>query len=156
MRDLRGRPGRGARSASPTPASCSRTSPRRDGVAAMGALLAPGGAVVLEDIDFTGAFCHPETGATGATSSCTARPSAGGAATPTWAPACRRSCNRAGLHDVEVRVAQPVALTGPDKRVTLLTLERIAPAVVAERVAGEAEVAAPSTSCAPSPRTRPR
>ena len=111
-------------------------------VAAMGALLAPGGAVVLEDIDFTGAFCHPDHRGYRRYVELyreTVRRRGGDADLGPRLPAL---LHRAGLHAVEVRVAQPVALTGPDKQVTLLTLERIAPAVVAERVAGEAEVAA--------------
>ena len=108
----------------------------------MGALLAPGGAVVLEDIDFTGAFCHPDHRGYRRYVELyreTVRRRGGDADLGPRLPAL---LHRAGLHAVEVRVAQPVALTGPGKQVTLLTLERIAPAVVAERVASEAEVAA--------------
>jgi SAM-dependent methyltransferase len=110
-------------------------------VAAMGALLDPGGAVVLEDIDFTGAFCHPDNRGYRRYVDLyreTVRRRGGDADLGPRLPAL---LHQAGLPAVEVRVAQPVALTGPGKRVNLLTLERIAPAVVAERVASEAEVA---------------
>jgi SAM-dependent methyltransferase len=109
-------------------------------VEGMAALLAPGGAVVLEDIDFTGAFCHPANRGYRRYVELyreTVRRRGGDADLGPQLPALLR---RAGMHAVDVRVAQPVALTGPGKAVNLLTLERIAPAVLAERVAGEAEV----------------
>jgi predicted O-methyltransferase YrrM len=110
-------------------------------VAGMAATVTPGGAVVVEDIDFQGAFCQPANRAYQRYLELyreTVRRRGGNADIGPLLPSFLRA---AGLRAIGVRVVQPVALDGDGKRVSHLTLERIAAAAVAEGVAGEAEVA---------------
>jgi SAM-dependent methyltransferase len=110
-------------------------------VAGMAAVVAHGGAVVLEDIDYRGSFCQPANRTYERYLELyreTVRRRGGNADIGPQLPMFLRE---AGLRDVGVRVVQPVAFEGDANRVHHLTLERIAPAVVAEGVATEAEVA---------------
>jgi SAM-dependent methyltransferase len=105
--------------------------------------LRAGGTLILEDIDFTGAFCYP--------------------ANPAFARYCelyvqvieRRGgdanvgarlyglCLTAGLRDVHAQVVQPMHCgTCEEKSISLSTMVNIADAILGERLAGEAEVRA--------------
>jgi SAM-dependent methyltransferase len=110
--------------------------------AAMAARVAPGGAVAVEDVDHSGCFCQPANAGYRRYVELyreTVRRRGGDADLGPRLPALLRA---AGLQDLGVRVVQPVALTGAGKAMCLLTLERITPAVVAEGVTSEADVAA--------------
>ena len=109
-------------------------------VAAMARVAAPGGRVVVEDIDYTASFCHPESAVFRRYVELyqeTVRRRGGDSGIGPALPALLRS---AGLHLAGVNVVQPVAVDGPLKMANYLTLDRIAAAVVAEGVATEVEV----------------
>ena len=109
---------------------------RRDFVARACRALRPTGVLVLEDIDFAGAFCHPANAAY--TRSCelyreVIRRRGGDADV---GPSLYGLCREAGLDPVEVQVVQPVE-AGRDSRKSLMlsTLMNIADAVLAEAIA---------------------
>jgi SAM-dependent methyltransferase len=101
-----------------------------------------GGSVVVEDIDFTGSFCHP---------ACTAYERylqlyrmvvarRGGDAD--IGPKLYGLARRAGWRDVQVDVVQPTFVAGPGKQIALLTLVNVADAILEERLATEPELEA--------------
>jgi SAM-dependent methyltransferase len=98
------------------------------------AQLAPGGVLVVEDIDFTGHSCHPDSPAfwryvTWYTESAQARgvdPNIG-----PRLPSLLRSC---GLEVLGMNVVQPAGFAGEAKLVSPLTLEAITDAVLASAV----------------------
>lgn len=103
-------------------------------------LLAPGGIMVLEDIDFTGSFCHPHLGAYWRFVELyreTVRRRGGNA---DIGPALPGLLLAAGLEDVGVNVCQPAGLSGEAKLMAPLTLGRISESVVQEGVATGSEV----------------
>ena len=111
-------------------------------VEAMTKVAAPGGVVIVEDIDYTASFCHPDSAAFRRYVELyqeTVRRRGGDSGIGPALPSLLRS---AGLRSVAVSVAQPVALDGPLKMANYLTLDRIAKAVIAEGVASLAEVQA--------------
>lgn len=111
-------------------------------VGALAAVIAPGGKVIVEDVDFTGAFCFPRSQAYTRSVQLyqdTVRRRGGNADIGPQLPALLRT---AGLEDVQVRVVQPTSLDGGAKLMCLLTLERTAAAIVGEGVASTEEVAA--------------
>ena len=111
-------------------------------VAAMAKVAAPGGLVIVEDIDYTASFCHPESAIFRRYVELyqeSVRRRGGDSGIGPALPALLRS---AGLHVAGVNVVQPVAFDGPLKMANYLTLNRIATAVVAEGVATEVEVQA--------------
>lgn len=110
-------------------------------VTAMASVLAPGGVVVIEDVDFTGSFCHPDNRGYRRYLELyreTIHRRGGNADIGPSLPGLLRD---AGLRDIGVRVVQPVALHGEGKLVSYLTLERITQALLAERVTTEDELA---------------
>ena len=118
-----------------------------DPAAAMERLVAaarPGGLVVLEDVDFTGAFCHPESRAYRRfweLFPATIRANGGD---PTFGRALPGLLARAGVRDVDVRVVQAAGREPDVKLMPALTFENTIDAVVraglAEREAVEAMV----------------
>ncbi|MGH4006901.1 MAG: methyltransferase domain-containing protein [Pseudonocardiaceae bacterium] len=108
----------------------------------LAALTAPGGKVIVEDVDFTGAFCFPPSNAYTRSVQLyqeTVRRRGGNADIGPALPSLLRT---AGLQDVQVRAVQPVSLDGATKVMCVLTLERTAAAVVGEGIASAEEVAA--------------
>ena len=104
------------------------------------ARLAPGGVLMVEDIDFRGHFCEPPSPRSTATSSSTPRPRALGGVTRTSVPACPGCCCDAGLADVQMYVVQPAGLVGDVKQMAALTMEAIADSVLAAELAERAEI----------------
>jgi len=103
--------------------------------------LRPGGAAVVEDIDFTGYFCCPPSAAHDryvALYRETVRRRGGNA---DLGPSLPGLLAQAGFEAVDVAVSQACGLTGEAKLIPPLTLERIADAVVGEGVATTGEVA---------------
>ena len=111
-------------------------------IGSMAAALRPGGVLVVEDVDFGGAFCHP--------------PNAGYERYSSWyrEVVARRGgnaelgrelygmCLDAGLAAVEVDVVQPTHGGGePEKALSLSTLTNIADAIIGEGLASAEEVA---------------
>lgn len=108
---------------------------------AMAATVAPGGVVIVEDIDFTGYFCHPACDAHDRYVQLyreTVRRRGGNA---DLGPALPGLLHAAGLERVGASVSQACDVTGDAKLIPPLTLERIAAAVVEEGVARADEVA---------------
>jgi predicted O-methyltransferase YrrM len=111
-------------------------------VAAMAAAVRPGGAVVVEDIDFTGYFCHPPSRAHELYLDWyreTVGRRGGDADLGLTLPAL---LGGVGLEDVSVSVSQACAVRGETKLIPPLTLERIADAVLGEGVASAEELGA--------------
>ena len=109
-------------------------------VAGMADVVMSGGVVVVEDIDYTASFCHPDNAGFRRYVELyqeTVRRRGGDSGIGPALPALLRA---AGLHSIGVEVVQPVAFDGPLKMANYLTLDRIATAVVDEGVAGPGEV----------------
>lgn len=113
-------------------------------VSGLAAVIAPGGKVIVEDVDFTAAFCFPPSDAYTRSVQLyqqTVRRRGGNADIGPALPGLLRT---AGLEDVQVRAVQPVSLDGGPKVMCVLTLERTAAAIVDEGIASAEEVAAVS------------
>ncbi len=110
-------------------------------VGAMRDALRPGGILVLEDIDFTGAFCHPPHPAFArycALYRAVIQRRGGDAA---LGPQIWGLCADAGLRGVEVAVVHPVHTgSAPEKALSLSTLVNIRDAVLAEGLATSEEL----------------
>lgn len=109
-------------------------------IARMQNWLKPGGMLVIEDIDFTGHFCHPESAAFRRyvelyTSAVQRR---GG--DPHIGPRIPPLLVAAGYAHVEMHVVQPAGIEGEVKLLNPLTMENIADAVVADGLASHSEV----------------
>jgi SAM-dependent methyltransferase len=103
--------------------------------------LKPGGAVVVEDIDFRGYFCEPECPAMWryvALYTETCRRKGGDANIGPRLPAL---LTEAGFENVQMNVVQPAGASfGEVKLLTPITMENIADAVLAEGLASAAEI----------------
>jgi len=111
-------------------------------VAHMKSALRPGGALVLQDIDFRGHFSYPEDPALARyvdLYSETVRRRGGDA---NIGPRLARFLIDAGLVDVHIRIVQPAAMVGDVKLIAGLTMESTADAVIAEGLASKSEVEA--------------
>jgi SAM-dependent methyltransferase len=102
--------------------------------------LRPGGLMVIEDIDFAGHFCHPDSAAFRRyvdlyTSAVQRR---GGDAN--IGPRLPGLLAQTGLQRIEMHVVQPAGWDGDVKLVTPLTMESIADTVLAEGLASRTEV----------------
>ena len=102
--------------------------------------LRPGGVVAVEDIDFSGHFTCPESEAFQRYHRlyCSVVTRRGG--DPNIGlrlPALLKQC---GFDDIDVHVVQPVAMQGPAKLMNPLTMENIAAAVLADRLATQDEI----------------
>ena len=109
-------------------------------VEAMTEAVRPGGAVVIEDIDFTGYFCYPPCPSHDRYVEWyreTVRRRGGDA---DLGPRLPSLLHQVGLEGIGVRVWQECALEGEAKLIPPLTLARIADSVVAEGVAPIDEV----------------
>jgi len=104
------------------------------------AALRPGGAVVLEDVDFTGYFCHPEIPAFRRYVELYTALAARRGGNPNIGRRLPELASAAGFEDVEMRVVQHASTRGDVRMVSALTMENIADAVVAEGLAGLEEV----------------
>jgi SAM-dependent methyltransferase len=104
-------------------------------VANLTAQLAPGGVLIVEDIDFTGHFCRPEHPAFWRYVEwyCAAVRARG--CDPDIGPRVPGLLIEAGLHDVGLHVVQPAGFTGEVTLIGPITLEAIADAVLAAGLA---------------------
>ena len=103
-------------------------------------LLAPGGRIAVEDIDMSGSFCHPPDPSQDrfeALYTEAVRRGGGDADLGRRLPAVALA---AGLADANWRVFQPVYASGPEKRLTAVTMEMIRSAVLRHRLAREDEI----------------
>lgn len=109
-------------------------------LAHMKAALKPGGVIVLADTDFDGHFCEPECPALARYIDLYSRTMArkgGDANRGRRLPALLRE---AGIADVRMNIVQPAGFDGEARLMTPLTMEAIAPAVLREGLASEAEI----------------
>ncbi len=100
-----------------------------------------GGVIVVEDIDFRGHFCCPESAALWRYVELyteLVRRKGGDANIGPRLPALLTD---AGFENVQLHVVQPAGVVGEVKLITPITMERIGSAVVAEGLASAAEVA---------------
>jgi SAM-dependent methyltransferase len=107
-------------------------------VLALAGRLAPGGVLVVEDIDFGAHFCHPYSAAFWTYVTVYSEAARARGCDPDIGPRLPGLLLDAGLRDLGVRVFQHVGV-GTDrdsKRVTPMTLEAIAPAALAEGLIG--------------------
>ena len=103
--------------------------------------LRPSGTLVLEDIDFTGCFCYPANAAYSRYCELYAQVIARRGGDANVGAKLHQLCLDAGLDDVHVGVVQPThCRCTPEKSLSLSTMINIADAVLAEGLAGEAEV----------------
>lgn len=100
----------------------------------MTANLAPGGALVLEDIDFRGHFCDPPSSAFSRYVDLYTQLVRSRGCDPNIGPRLPRLLQAAGLQDVGVRVVQPTSFVGDVKLVAPITLEAIADGLIGSKV----------------------
>jgi predicted O-methyltransferase YrrM len=98
------------------------------------------GVVVVEDIDFTGSFCHPHSAAYLRYTDLYRQVVKRGGGDPDIGPKVPGMLRRAGLQRVQVNVVQPAHIEGNGKYVAAITMARIADSVVAEGLAAEDEI----------------
>lgn len=110
-------------------------------LAAMRDALRPGGVLVLEDIDFAGAFCHPPHPAFARYCSLYRAVIQRRGGDADLGPQIYGLCAGAGLERVEVGVVHPVHTgSAPEKALSLSTLVNIEEAVLAEGLATAEEL----------------
>jgi ubiquinone/menaquinone biosynthesis C-methylase UbiE len=98
------------------------------------------GAIVLEDIDFSGSFCYPTWAAYDRYKQLYQDVVNRRGGDADIGPKLPGMLRKAGAENVLVNVIQPTHLEGEGKRMASITMERIADAVVSERLATESEV----------------
>jgi SAM-dependent methyltransferase len=94
------------------------------------ARLAPGGVLIVEDIDFSGHFCHPENDSFWRYVEWYSKAVQARGADPNIGPRLPSLLIDAGLDEVNVNVVQPAGMTGEVKLLSPITLENVADAVV--------------------------
>jgi SAM-dependent methyltransferase len=109
-------------------------------VAALSDALEPGGSVVLEDVDFRGYFCHPQSPSHDRYVDLYRQTVRRRGGNPDLGPALPELLASAGFDQIEVAVSQACAVAGDPKLIPPLTMERIAQAVVDEGIATAGEV----------------
>jgi SAM-dependent methyltransferase len=108
-------------------------------VANVVAQLAPGGVLVVEDVDCSGHFCHPESAAFRNYVSWYSDAVRGRGADPDIGPRLPGLLANAGLVEVGMHVEQPAGTTGEVKLLCPITLEAIADAVLTAGLATDEE-----------------
>jgi ubiquinone/menaquinone biosynthesis C-methylase UbiE len=118
----------------------SHMSDRQGLIDRMVAALAPHGVLVLEDIDFSGAFCQPANPAYSRYCELYTKVVARKGGDANAGAQLYRMALEAGLPEAHVRLIQPTAGgRSPEKELTLSTMINIADSVVLEEVASRAE-----------------
>lgn len=100
----------------------------------------PGGAVVLEDIDFRGHFTEPDCPALRRYVALYSESVRRRGADPNIGPRLPGLLREAGFSDVHMNLYQPAALVGDIKLLTCATLENIADAVLRDGLIGEEDL----------------
>lgn len=100
----------------------------------------PGGAMIVEDIDFRGHFAEPECPALNRYVALYTRCVRGRGADPNIGPRLPGLLREAGFHDVRMKLVHPAAMTGGIKRLTCVTLESISDSVLRDGLATEDEL----------------
>jgi SAM-dependent methyltransferase len=107
--------------------------------------LRPGGALIVEDIDFTGSFCHPANAAYDSYAELYTRAAWARGVDPNIGPRLPQLLVAAGCKRVRVNVVQPAGMSpeghaGDVKLVTPLTLENIADSAIAADLTTREEI----------------
>jgi SAM-dependent methyltransferase len=111
-------------------------------VVRMREFLRPGGVLVVEDIDFNGSFCYPESAAHRRYVELYQQSAQRRGADPNIGPRLPGLLAAARLEKIGMNVVQPAGLEGEVKVISALTLENIADAVYAEGLASPDEMEA--------------
>jgi hypothetical protein len=101
----------------------------------------PGGVVAVEDIDFTGSFCHPPCQSYQRYTELYDQAVKRRGGDPNIGPKLPSMLRQAGLNEVDVTVVQPAHLDSERKMVASITMQRIASSVIAEGLASGQEIA---------------
>lgn len=109
-------------------------------VSAMVAALRPGGVLVVEDVDFTGSFSHPDSAAYRRYVELYRATVARRGGNADIGPALPALLQTAGLDGVGFNVVQPAGHDGDAKLISPLTLARMSHSIVEEGVASAEEV----------------
>jgi SAM-dependent methyltransferase len=112
----------------------------RAGIEAMLRASRPGGMIVIEDIDFSGSFCHPHTPAYQRHVELYRQVVQRRGGDSDIGPRLPGLLRDAGLQDVRVNVVQPVFLEGPGKAIPSITMQRIAASLIGEGLAAADEI----------------
>ncbi|HYG25474.1 MAG TPA: methyltransferase domain-containing protein, partial [Caulobacteraceae bacterium] len=107
-------------------------------LAAMARACRPRGMMVIEDIDFSGSFCHPPCAAYARYTALYQEVVARRGGDPNIGPKLPGMLRQAGAEEIRVNVVQPTHMEGEGKLMAAVTMEKIAGAVVAEGLAAEA------------------
>lgn len=102
--------------------------------------LKPGGVLVVEDIDFRGYFCYPESAAVRRYVELYTQTAARRGCDANIGPSLPGMLTDAGFQNVQMNVVQPAGTTGEVKLISPLTMQNIGEAVVAEGLASQTEV----------------
>ena len=100
----------------------------------------PGGAIVFEDIGFSGSFCYPHCAAYERYVELYEKVVQRRGGDANVGPKLLGLLRKAGATEVQVNVVQPTHVQGEGKLMASITMERIAGSVVSERLATEEEV----------------
>src|SRR5689334_10638941 len=98
------------------------------------------GVIVIEDIAFTGNFCHPYCWAYEKYTDLYQKVVRRRGGDPNIGPKLPGMLRTAGAEGVQVNVVQPAHLGGDGKYITSITMERIADSLVSEGLATDGEV----------------
>jgi SAM-dependent methyltransferase len=118
----------------------SHLSARDDVFARMVRAVRAGGVVAIEDVDFSGAFCHPACAAFDRYCELYRAVVVARGGDPLLGRALPSMLARAGLADVEALAVQPAFVAGEGKAMPRLTLEHLRESIVAASLATGAEI----------------
>jgi SAM-dependent methyltransferase len=105
------------------------------------AAVAPGGRIAVEDIDYGGCFCHPESDAFRRYCEWYAEAARRRGCDPDIGRRLPELLEGAGFEELELSVVQPIGRApGDEKLAVALTMENIADSVVSEGVAEREEI----------------
>jgi SAM-dependent methyltransferase len=103
-------------------------------------LLAPGGRIAVEDIDMSGSFCHPPNSAQDRFQALYTEAVRRGGADANLGRRLPALALGAGVHGAQWRVFQPVYASGPNKRMTAITMQMIGGTLLKYGLAKEDEI----------------
>jgi SAM-dependent methyltransferase len=106
----------------------------------MRGLVRPGGVLVVEDIDCTGHFCHPDHAAFRRYVDLYTKVVQKRGADPNIGPRLPELLFDAGCENVQMNVVQPAGFEGEVKMIAVITLENIADALIAECLSSRGEI----------------
>jgi SAM-dependent methyltransferase len=109
-------------------------------IARMRTWLKPGGVLIVEDIDFTGHFCHPESPALRRYVDLYRQAVQRRGGDPHIGPRVPGLLVDAGFEGVAMHVVQPAGISGEVKLLNAVTMENIADSIVADGFATRTEV----------------